>query len=370
MHPAYIIVFVLAALLVAWIAVSVKSSTTARRVAQQSFTTAPRRPQGRLREAIRLANEQERFGDAIQICRRIVRDSRNPVDRHNALMTLEDIRTEVRARRNLDKARERAERQLETLPVDADPERDLRTFPELFPVQEPGEWEEDFIVWALHQTRAARTDDPIMGPMTTAKAWADPQNVHDSAVQDDIVAAVNNMAAQQGKTVHEYQTFPDTTALREAIGRLSDPDKRESALVSLNYIQANQRATLSRLECTIGQVFAVVILHIDREPNEERRQVMYDMLALELADCQREGGGMLCLTGIVTRVVASLDGIDDSVRIRPEWAVREELMSRAGVHHAAGCGPEEIRRKLHKEYDPQIGSMKLERYIAGWLEAL
>jgi hypothetical protein len=358
MHPAYIIVFVLAALLVAWIAVSVKSSTT-----------ASRRPRGRLREVIHLANEQERFDDAIQICRRIIRDSRNPVDRHNALMTLEDIRTEVRARRNLDRARERAERQLETLPVDADPERDLRTFPELFPVQEPREWEEDFIVWALHQTqmtRATRTD----GPMTTAKAWADPQNVHDSAVQDDIVAAVNNMAAQQGKPVHEYQTFPDTTALREAIGRLSDPDKRESALVSLNYIQANQRATLSRLECTIGQVFAVVILHIDREPNEERRQVMYDMLALELADCQREGGGMLCLTGIVTRVVASLDGIDDSVRIRPEWAVREELMSRAGVHHAAGCGPEEIRRKLHEEYDPQIGHVKLERYIAGWLEAL
>lgn len=370
MNPGYVFVFFLVAAVLAWWLASCRS--TQSRPSSHNDRSDP------IRRAIHLANEEERFDDAIRLCRRVVQRSRNPIERHNALVTIEDIRTEVRARRNEKVARSRAEEQLETLEVNVNPERELATFPELFPephqVPDP-EWdEEDWIAWVTRMNAPDVRQHLITTPTTRTQPWDDPQNVHDSAVQDDVVANLERMARESSPTAGindpQYRNLPDTERLTAAIGRLSEPRKREEALVALNYIRVNRNASLTRPGCTIGQVFSVVEHYISREPQEERQAIMYDRLALELADCTKPDGGLLCLTGITTRIVGCLDGLDDQVHIRPEWAIREELMSRAGVHHVAGREPAEIRRLLHEEYDPQIGPARLEGYIAGWLEAL
>lgn len=181
----------------------------------------------------------------------------------------------------------------------------------------------------------------------------DPQNVHDHVVQKDVKRSLEVMAADaSGGINYEDELLAEIEKLGE--------QKRSNAKGVVEYIKVNRNIEISSLGKRLGEIYEVTLQRC------HEKECM-DALALEMTECYNGNGGLLCVTGIATRIVGSLDGIDDEVKIRPEWALREELLGKASVYSAADNNSDEILKKLHTEFDPIFGGDVVTRLTADWI---
>jgi hypothetical protein len=90
------------------------------------------------------------------------------------------------------------------------------------------------------------------------------------------------------------------------------------------------------------EALALVHAEIDMHVNRENLQ---ETLMLRLQDCI-ESGKLVCSTGKIVRIVSVLQGDEDATRMRPIWAVKEEIAALANVirgEHLRDASADDVR---------------------------
>ena len=142
---------------------------------------------------------------------------------------------------------------------------------------------------------------------------SDSQNVHDSSVVKSVKMALDRLGPSSiplEKTAVEVRAF------------LKDD---EDALKGLDLTETNTVAMTS-LKMTESEVLRRVWGRIREEPSEPRRNDMKEMLRKRLAESGKKAS---CASGRVARIVDALSTFDYAVRLRPVWALRQEMMAKA-----------------------------------------
>lgn len=155
------------------------------------------------------------------------------------------------------------------------------------------------------------------------KKYNDPQNVHDSQVLGTIRHSLNNLKKTTKMEKNLMQSYHE---IKTYIGQMKNSDKKRDALVSLEKVIHNI-IPLSSLDTTEGDALNLVwnrINGFDTETSDNLKETLFE----ELASMQ-EHGSTVCSTGRFTRIVDTLNGVDEAVSIKPTYAVNEEMLGRA-----------------------------------------
>ena len=160
------------------------------------------------------------------------------------------------------------------------------------------------------------------------KEYDDPQNTHDSQVLSTIRASLDNM--------NDTPLRKDPqTCFREVslyLQGLPKSDKKQAALDSLFIIESRNEVVTGANSMHESDVLTRVWNRIHEpgrfssEISQNLRETMFD----ELADMQ-EHGATVCPTGRVTRLIDTLNGVDDEVSIKPTYAINEEMMNKSSA---------------------------------------
>ena len=163
---------------------------------------------------------------------------------------------------------------------------------------------------------------------------SDSQNVHDSSVVKSVKRAMNQLGPSP--------ITLETTLVQVRSALSDDPD----ALKALDLMEKNT-CPLAALKMTEVDVLRKVWGRIQNETREETRNDMTNMLKIRLHEC---GKDVSCASGRVARVVDSLSTFDDSVNLRPLWALRQEMMAKASVLSQSQNDVESLQDQLREEF--------------------
>lgn len=192
----------------------------------------------------------------------------------------------------------------------------------------------DPVVLGVH---LRRNDD---GELTVNKV-SDSQNVHDSMIVQSLKNSVHRLEeAAAGKRQHDMNDMKKTLMQCENVPLST----REQAMRVLEASEKNDQR-IGSLNMNETDVFRLVYQRIhEQDQDPERQQDMLDNLVKEMAEGE-QGNAIMCATGRVTRMVDSLNGVDELIELKPSWAIRELMLSKAA----------QVRAELENE---QMGEPK------------
>lgn len=175
-------------------------------------------------------------------------------------------------------------------------------------------------------------------PIIDRKNYNDSQNTHNPQVLSTIRLSLEKLKNSVSITKNQHTTVEE---IRKYIYNLKDSDKKEDALKSLRDIEYNKEK-LSSTDMSVIDVLVLVWNRINDENkfNEEIRNNLKETMFDELASMQ-EFGVTICLTGRFTRIIDTLNGVDEEVSIKPTYAINEEMMLKAS----------NIREKMYEQFD-------------------
>ncbi len=152
----------------------------------------------------------------------------------------------------------------------------------------------------------------------------DPQNAHNSQVLSTVINSINNLK----KSTKMGKSLP--TSLKEVrrfLNNLPETDKRDDALKSLNRIERNiSHFTFSDMKEV--DVLNLVWNRIHSDVHSDNLETVKESLFNQLADMQ-EYGVTVCATGRFTRLVDTLNAIDNEVTIKPSYVINQEMMNKS-----------------------------------------
>jgi hypothetical protein len=200
----------------------------------------------------------------------------------------------------------------------------------------------------------------------------DLQNVHDHSVshivkknidtiklqnQDHVITQTETPSVEQN-VIHSIITHPE---LNESI--------KGNAMVVLRDL--NKKDKHGTFDITESDALSLIWNKINKEKDTIKKSNMIEILAKQL-DSGVENGHVVCSSGKISRIIGTLDGIDDTiVQSRPIWAIREEIANLAGnIMNSNIRNPQqEFKHKVEKTYieelhlDPNIINPIIEEYI-------
>jgi hypothetical protein len=174
--------------------------------------------------------------------------------------------------------------------------------------------------------RTERVDDPIAVVMTrdATPNYNDAHNTHNSQVLSTIKNSLNKLK----NSTKIVSALPNSLrSIRSYINSLSVSDKKNDALKSLDSIE---KSTSPLTFCKMKEVDALNLVW-NRIHNDKHRSNQSDLkktLFNELAEMQ-EHGKTVCSTGKFTRIVDTLNVVDDEVVIKPTYAINQEMMNKS-----------------------------------------
>ena len=161
-------------------------------------------------------------------------------------------------------------------------------------------------------------------PLPPVQRDDDPQNTHDSQVLSTVINSINNLK----KSTKMGKSLP--TSLKEVrnfLNNLPENDKRDDALKSLNRIERNTlRFTFSDMKEV--DVLNLIWNRIHSDVHADNLETVKESLFNQLADMQ-EHGVIVCATGRFTRLVDTLNVIDNEVTIKPSYVINQEMMNKS-----------------------------------------
>jgi hypothetical protein len=175
--------------------------------------------------------------------------------------------------------------------------------------------------------RPVRIQDHIAGPEGAfdSKTYNDAQNTHNSQVLSTVRVSLDNLKnTRVTKDVNQ-----SIYEIKEYINGLKDSDKKQDSLKSLEKIEKSG-SSLSSMGMSEKEALKLVWNRINdpnlHEPDiaNSLKETLYD----ELASMQ-EFGTTVCSTGRLTRIVDTLNGVDEDIMIKPTYAINEEMLSKS-----------------------------------------
>lgn len=166
--------------------------------------------------------------------------------------------------------------------------------------------------------------------------YDDPQNTHNSGIVSTTKYTLKHL-----NEINENINEDLIGKLRGYINKMPSSDKTRDAIKSLNQmIQKNEKL----MDSSEMQALNTIIKRADTIGSS------YEPIFEALADMQ-EHGNTVCSTGRMTRIVSSLNGIDEEVKVIPTYAIKEEMMTKAAKIRAS---LEKISQEENKEFDDQL----------------
>lgn len=179
---------------------------------------------------------------------------------------------------------------------------------------------------------ATITGEPVRRPVagtTTIPVGAayliDSQNVHDHGVTKTIAGNLDKLVAAVGDAVKGTSTV--VQQVREAVLKHPEIDSGviSDALATLSSLTTATNESIGKSET---DTLRLVWERIQQEKNDVLRTNLTETLIKQLASAV-EHGHVVCSTGKVTRIMSTLETVDDMVAAKPMWAVREEIATLA-----------------------------------------
>ena len=153
----------------------------------------------------------------------------------------------------------------------------------------------------------------------------DMHNVHDHSVIATIKQSIERL---QKDTKIEKDKNLCMYEIRTYLCSLVENDKKKDAIRALDSIEKNYMP-LSFTELKETDALALVWNRIHSDKHSDLIQTLKENLADELAECI-EHDKPVCATGRFTRILDTLNVIDDAVNVKPTYAINEEMMTKAG----------------------------------------
>ena len=152
----------------------------------------------------------------------------------------------------------------------------------------------------------------------------DTHNVHNSQVLSTIKHSLNKL--KEGTKI-ERPTEKTVKEIRSYINSLPKSDKRDDALKSLDSIE---KSTSPLTFCKMKEVDALNLVwnRIHDQKHSENRNNIKETLFNQLSE-MIEHGKPVCSTGKFTRLIDTLNVVDEDVQIKPTYAINQEMMSKS-----------------------------------------
>ena len=152
----------------------------------------------------------------------------------------------------------------------------------------------------------------------------DPQNTHNSQILSTTINSINNL---KKSTKIEKSLSTSLKEVRSFLNNLPENDKRDDALKSLNRIERNiSRFTFSDMKEV--DVLNLIWNRIHSDVHADNLEAVKESLFNQLSDMQ-EHGVTVCATGRFTRLVDTLNIIDNEVTIKPSYVINQEMMNKS-----------------------------------------
>jgi hypothetical protein len=194
----------------------------------------------------------------------------------------------------------------------------------------------------------------------------DLQNVHDHSVTNIIKKNVENLK----KSTDNKPLKDNITQEQDVEGNVQDvvlksiiehPEISESvkgsAMMVLNNL--NDKDKHGTFDVTETEALQLVWNKINNQSDSNKKSNMIEILAKQL-DSGIENGHIVCSSGKISRIIGTLDGIDDDmVASRPIWAIRDEIATLASkIRDGHYSNPQnEFQQQAYKLY---INDLKLD----------
>ncbi len=188
----------------------------------------------------------------------------------------------------------------------------------------------------------------------------DSQNVHDHAVSRITSRNIEQLdkSADLG-AISKTQVFEDVTNAILSNNDLS-ADTKHDALRALEALNSHYNTSLGIAE---DQALLLVWDRIEKQKDDTVKGNLKESLAKQLASAV-EHGHVVCSSGKITRLLATLDGVeDDEIELqtpKPLWALRDELGTlaakiRDGSSSDNGVATETFAKAARAEYIDKLG---------------
>ena len=162
-------------------------------------------------------------------------------------------------------------------------------------------------------------------PVDALRIKNDMQNVHDSTLLSTIRKSIENL--QHVVTGDKLLSLEKVlTEVRMFLNTQPNNDKQRDALKALNAIERNV-IPLASTQLKEVEGLRLVWSRIQSNPDEETRNQLKENLYTQLAECI-EHGKPVCSTGRFTRIIDTLNVVDELVTIRPTFAIQQEMMDK------------------------------------------
>lgn len=183
---------------------------------------------------------------------------------------------------------------------------------------------QDDAIWILPNIAF---DGTTVNVAATAPIREDGQNVHDSTVVRTVQASVDRLRNAVGGQPNSQDT---ALQIRQLIASADvTSDKKKKAMQALDTIERTNQ-TISTTNTSELELLDLVWKRIHHKDNKDNERVLQENLVNELSE-SIEHDLPVCSTGRFTRVLDTLNGVDELVEIKPKWALQKELVEKAGV---------------------------------------
>ena len=153
---------------------------------------------------------------------------------------------------------------------------------------------------------------------------SDTQNVHDHTLIKTVLESIHNLQKSTNISIPLETTVKN---LRYHIGNKSDCDKKEDALKTLDTIERNHQELMA---FKMKEVDLLNLLWNRIANNHEGRDDLKDNIYNQLADSV-EHDNVVCSTGRFTRLLDSLNVVDENVHIKSRALINRELMDKSAM---------------------------------------
>lgn len=195
----------------------------------------------------------------------------------------------------------------------------------LLPRNEPLD-DQDTIIDINHMFRAER-DQPFLDQPFLDQPRVipnDQHNVHDHSVITTLKQSIDNLRQQTPMVKNRDQCMAE---IRQYLNNLPDNDKRTDALNALEVIEKSC-LPLSFTDLKESEALSIVWNRICQTTDSGILKTLKENLGDELAECI-EHDKPVCPTGRISRIIDTLNGVDQNVVIKSSFMINDEMMTKA-----------------------------------------
>jgi len=185
----------------------------------------------------------------------------------------------------------------------------------------------------------------------------DMHNVHDHAVIATLSQSYRNLEKDTKLTVPKNKCCKE---LREYVKKNLHNDKQNDAILALDTIEKNY-IPHTGIDATESDALAIVWNRINSKFADEleTQKTIKDNLANGLSE-MIEHNKVCCVTGRLSRILDSLNVIDDAVQIKPTFAINQEMMDKASQisKKIVESAPEQVKDDYNNAKDtPAVSNL-------------